>query len=746
MTFVKNWSLRTKIIGLVFTCMVLLGAGAWLSFGKMYDSYQESLTDVFKSKAMSLVSSIATQFSERYGDVQAFAMNDTIQSMNGKQMQADLNDYISLYGDYDLIVVVDKNGHFVASNDKDVAGKPVNKSELEKLDYTQAEWFKAAIAGKFTEDKSKGLSGTYFEDWVWDSMVKVGLGEDRMGSSFSTVIKNHRGEVVGVISNRAASRWVEDEFKDVYLEMKEAGYPDVEMTLLNNEGLYAIQYHPGDAKGASLEVEHDLAVNLKKKYFTEENEISKALEKKNVGYGFEIDPVNGEKDVVGYSYVTHPKWIDSTGWSVLVHDAEREAMAAGFAARNEFFFMMGIIFFIAAAVSVFVSIVLSKSVETVTHDLEKNSSEVASAAERIATGATQLSEASTEQAAALQETVAAIDEITAMVGKNSEAAQQSQSVSEASRGAAEKGRGIVENMIRAIGDIESNNQEISNQMTESNRQLSEITKLINDIGTKTKVINEIVFQTKLLSFNASVEAARAGEYGKGFAVVAEEVGNLAQMSGNAAKEISGLLDKSVQQVDAIVQSTKGRVERLMETSSEKVRIGSDTAKECSSALNEILENVQRVDSLVSEIAVASKEQSTGIQEISKAVGQMEQVVQQNTGLAQESSTSAEQLREQSISLNVVVGDLVSFVSGSGKVGERKIGNSNTAKVLKFKKSSGKGQSQDHNSSASKPRKMAMGKSAATTRSQASEASMEAPVQKVAGGDFVPSNNDPGFEE
>jgi methyl-accepting chemotaxis protein len=77
-----------------------------------------------------------------------------------------------------------------------------------------------------------------------------------------------------------------------------------------------------------------------------------------------------------------------------------------------------------------------------------------------------------------------------------------------------------------------------NQINYSNEQMSEIVKVIQEIETKTKVINDIVFQTKLLSFNASVEAARAGEQGKGFAVVAEEVGNLAQMSGNAAKEIS----------------------------------------------------------------------------------------------------------------------------------------------------------------------------------------------------------------
>ena len=54
------------------------------------------------------------------------------------------------------------------------------------------------------------------------------------------------------------------------------------------------------------------------------------------------------------------------------------------------------------------------------------------------------------------------------------------------------------------------------------RSLPKVLEIIKTIEDKTKVINDIVFQTKLLSFNASVEAARAGEAGKGFAVVASK--------------------------------------------------------------------------------------------------------------------------------------------------------------------------------------------------------------------------------
>lgn len=100
-------------------------------------------------------------------------------------------------------------------------------------------------------------------------------------------------------------------------------------------------------------------------------------------------------------------------------------------------------------------------------------------------------------------------------------------------------------MIHSITEISESNDRIMSQVADGNRKISEIVQVISEIGNKTKVINDIVFQTKLLSFNASVEAARAGEHGKGFAVVAEEVGNLAQMSGNAAKEISDMLNGSV---------------------------------------------------------------------------------------------------------------------------------------------------------------------------------------------------------
>jgi methyl-accepting chemotaxis protein len=316
---------------------------------------------------------------------------------------------------------------------------------------------------------------------------------------------------------------------------------------------------------------------------------------------------------------------------------------------------------------------LSRRLVGLAQGLGKSSDELASASTRIASTSTELSEASTEQAASLQETVASVEEISAMVNQNAEAASKSREASGHSRREAEEGRKNVGDMMDAISQIKSSNEEILQQMESGNKEIGDIVKVIGEIGEKTKVINDIVFQTKLLSFNASVEAARAGEHGKGFAVVAEEVGNLAQMSGDAAKEISSMLSASMHKVEAIVERTTKKVDVLVELGRDKVAQGQSTAQKCRDSLERILTQVASVNDMVTEISNASREQAQGIQEITKAVNQLDQVTQQNTMASQDSSSQAESLSHQATDLNTLVEELLVFVEGVAKGSEPKKG-------------------------------------------------------------------------
>jgi methyl-accepting chemotaxis protein len=307
--------------------------------------------------------------------------------------------------------------------------------------------------------------------------------------------------------------------------------------------------------------------------------------------------------------------------------------------------------------------VLTVNLIGITQGLRNETEMIVDTSQSLASVAGKLSEASTQQAASLQETVASIDEISAMITRNSDSAQTSAKMSEQSTTIAQKGKIKSEQMMDSIAAISSGNEDIINQMQKSNSEITQIVQLIQDISQKTQVINDIVFQTKLLSFNASVEAARAGEHGKGFAVVAEEVGNLASMSGKAATEITEMLTKSVKRVTDIVDGTKGLMDNMIAQSKEKVHSGTATAQECTEALTEILANVSSVNEMIKEISVASQEQDTGVREVNKAMSELDQVTQSNSGIAQDSSKAASTLQSQADRLNALVNELTGIVGG-----------------------------------------------------------------------------------
>lgn len=299
----------------------------------------------------------------------------------------------------------------------------------------------------------------------------------------------------------------------------------------------------------------------------------------------------------------------------------------------------------------------------ITKGLKSEAQTIVLTAQSMSEVSSRLSEASVEQAASLQETVSSIDEISAMVTRNADSATTSASMSNKTTQMAQKGKQKADQMLNSINQISEGNDEIIEQINKSNAEISEIVKVIQNISHKTQVINDIVFQTKLLSFNASVEAARAGEHGKGFSVVAEEVGSLASMSGKAANEITEMLASSVKKVTDIVDNTKHVMENLIRKSKEKVEFGTTTGKECAEALDEILVNISSVNEMVNEIATASREQSAGVTEVNKAMTELDHVTQSNSGIAQESAQAAGGLEDQAIRLNKLVQELTAIVGG-----------------------------------------------------------------------------------
>ncbi len=335
------------------------------------------------------------------------------------------------------------------------------------------------------------------------------------------------------------------------------------------------------------------------------------------------------------------------------------------AKRNFTLAIIGVLVLLSITVITSLKIInsLTKELTDVIEELNNSTPQLTASAQSLSSLSTELSSSSTEQAAAVQETATSLEEVYGMINRNTGNSQTARLSSTQSLDQVTSGQDSVKSMLDAIRNIENNNNSLNEFIKKNNNDLQEIVNVIGDISEKTKVINDIVFQTKLLSFNASVEAARAGEQGKGFAVVAEEVGNLAQMSGNAATEIKTLLDSSITKVSKIVGDTKTQVDHLTKDGRECIDLGMKQAEECTSAFNNIQNSVSEVEKLISEVAVASVEQSKGVEEVNKAMTQIDQVTHQNTASSQMLSSNAEQVLQLSGSIKSTSDKLFLLLSG-----------------------------------------------------------------------------------
>jgi methyl-accepting chemotaxis protein len=306
---------------------------------------------------------------------------------------------------------------------------------------------------------------------------------------------------------------------------------------------------------------------------------------------------------------------------------------------------------------------VKKVLEGIVQELDSSVESSTKIADEINSSLIQMSSSSTQQASAAQETSATLNEISAMVSRNLESAQSSNTKAGTSFDLAKEGQMAVTEMLESISDVEKTNSDIMRDVQESNKEISEIVEVIKGISDKTKVINDIVFQTKLLSFNASVEAARAGEHGKGFAVVAEEVGALSQMSGNAANDISQMLSDSIVNVESIVEKTSQNIDRLERNSKEKFSQSVETAKKCETSLNSVVSNVSDVKSMMKEITTASKEQVEGVNNINLAMSEIENGTQVNSRSAQKIEQYSQDLNKDIKTVENLVVNLRSEVLG-----------------------------------------------------------------------------------
>ena len=201
----------------------------------------------------------------------------------------------------------------------------------------------------------------------------------------------------------------------------------------------------------------------------------------------------------------------------------------------------------------------------------------------------------------------------------------------------------------------SDMQRVGAAMTDINDSVLHLQEAIDKVGKAsseitniTNVIAGIADQTNLLSLNASIEAARAGEAGKGFAVVAGEIGQLAQTSADSVRDIENLIHEINDLVKDAVSQADGSAGNINESS----RLVEDALKTFDAIFNnidavsglvqQVIEKVEKVDDVASNVAAISEEQAASSEEI---LATSDTMVEQANHITDNSKTVANDARE-----------------------------------------------------------------------------------------------------
>ncbi len=216
-----------------------------------------------------------------------------------------------------------------------------------------------------------------------------------------------------------------------------------------------------------------------------------------------------------------------------------------------------------------------------------------------------------------------------------------------------RGREGMEKLAQAMQDIQATNDELVESVNEVGRVSDEITHIVG-------LISEIADETNLLSLNASIEAARAGEAGRGFAVVATEIAKLAQNSADSADHIRELIDK--------VRKAIGHVVDQAETSAENIEQNSrlisaavdmfdeiyDNIAQSNEKIDLMIQDVQKVDDVASNVAAISEEQAASTQEILQTSKHMVEQANNITRNSQDVADNSHELANTSDTLTSYV--------------------------------------------------------------------------------------------
>lgn len=199
-------------------------------------------------------------------------------------------------------------------------------------------------------------------------------------------------------------------------------------------------------------------------------------------------------------------------------------------------------------------------------------------------------------------------------------------------------------------------QSINDSVMKLQQAIGKVGRASEEITNITGVISDIADETNLLSLNASIEAARAGDAGKSFAVVATEIGKLAQTSSDSVhniesliSEIKDLVKDAVSQADDSVNNIRSSAE-LVNDALQTFDVIFNNIDDVNHLVQQMIEKVEQVDNVATNVAAISEEQAASSQEILATSDTMVEQANSITGNSETVAGDAKELTRSAVEL------------------------------------------------------------------------------------------------
>ena len=684
----SNLKIAHKLVIILLTFGVVPAAVLFSIFEYARGTFEAAYRQPLAQMSITIADTIDRNLFERYGDVQAFGLNTAAKDPANWRRPGDntplvqaMNGYMTGYGIYRAMLLLDLDGNVLAMSTVDPKGKPIDTNALNALNFKNRSWFQKTVNGEFLTGRN-GFTGTVVGQPASADIVARLYGGDGYAIPFAAPVYDANAKPIAVWVNFADFGLVEDIVAGFYQTLVANGMGNGEITVLDPQGTVIVDYDP---KGQGWTT------------YKRNPEVIGKLNLAKLGVEAAVKAVNGEsgsndslharKQIMqagGYSRSDGAYDYPGLDWSVLVRIPQSEAYAAVYDVEliqqitlgisAVVLLVFGILFGrgFTAPIKTLTDVMsklangdktvdipgsergdelggMAKAVLVFKENMIKNDELVAQQeAERAkreerAKAIESMTQEFDQRVEEMLKTVAnATGQLDASAQSMTATAEATMEQSGTVASASEQATANVQTVASAAEELSASITEISNQVGESTRISREaaaqaedtqqsvggLEQAAEEIGKVVNLINDIAEQTNLLALNATIEAARAGDAGKGFAVVASEVKGLASQTGKATEEISA-------QISTMQAETSKAVE----------------------AIRQISETVSRVSEIATSISAAVDEQSSATQEIGRSVQEAAAGTQEvssnitsvNSG-AQETGSAATQVRAASSEL------------------------------------------------------------------------------------------------